>query len=316
LFGSTVAAWPMAARAQQTDRARRLAIINPNSGDLLSTENLAFRRALQRLGWRDAENIQIDYAHEREDPEAAAVRLLAFQPDVILTVGVEVLEALQRHTQTAPIVFTIVSDPLGSGFVKSLARPGGNVTGFMNFEYSILGKWIAILKEIVPQISHAAVIEFPGKPTLPGYERELHAAIQSLGIPIALDFVHDTADIERSVKSLAIEPKGGLIVMPDIITNTNRQFITGLAAQHGIPAVYPYRLFAVAGGLVSYGVDRVEIMRKAATYVDRILRGESVGDLPVQAPTKFELVVNLKAAKAVGLTIPEFFLLRADEVIE
>jgi putative tryptophan/tyrosine transport system substrate-binding protein len=312
LLGGT-AVWPLAAGALQADQLRRLGFLSPSTP---GQEDSAFLEALQQLGWRDGENIRIDSRHEREDLQTAAVRLLALQPDVTLSVGADALKALQEHTQSVPIVFTIITDPIGSGFVRSLARPGGNVTGFMTFEFSIVGKWIAVLKELAPQVNHATVIDSPDKPEWPGYARVIATVAQSLGMTIVPEFVRNTADIEHSIDNSAREPNGGLIVMPDRITNENRELIAGLVAQHGLPAIYPYRMYVAGGGLVSYGIDRIDIFRRAASYVDRILRGEKPGDLPVQAPTKFELAVNLKTAKALGLTIPESFLVRADEVIE
>jgi putative ABC transport system substrate-binding protein len=310
------AAWPLAARAQQANRVRRVAILNPSAGDYLKREIDVLHQALQSLGWRDGANVRIDYRADEENLKAAAERLIARQPDVAFTVGAEPLQLLRERSRSMPIVFAMVSDPVGSGFVRSLARPGGNVTGFMNFEPSIAGKWIALLKEMAPHLECVMALEYPGKATWRGYEQEIEAAGRSQGIAVSTAFVRSADEIESSFTKLPRDPRCGVIVMPDIVTNNNRELIARLAAQGGLPAVYPFRMFAASGGLMSYGVDRIEIFRRAASYVDRILRGEQPSDLPVQAPTKFELVINLKTAKALGLEVPLHLQQLADEVIE
>jgi putative tryptophan/tyrosine transport system substrate-binding protein len=320
-LGGAAAAWPLAARAQASPRRVGMLIGYAENDPETQARLLAFRQGLDRLGWTEGRSIEIDYRFAPADPDQAksfAKELVALRPDVLVGNSTPATAALLGETRTIPIVFVGVSDPMGSGFVRGIARPGGNITGFTNFEPSLVGKWLEMLREIAPGIARAAVVFNPntapdgGAFFLAPFER----IARSLAIdPIAAGVTSDAA-IEAAFANLAREPAGSVIVMPDAFTTVHRQLIILLAARHGLPAIYPYRYEAVDGGLVSYGVDTVDLLRRAAPYVDRILKGERPGDLPVQAPTKFELVVNLKAARAIGLMIPESFLVRADEVIE
>jgi len=279
----------------------------------------AFRQHLQDLGWTDGRNVRIDYRFTGENTERiriAAGELVALAPDVIFVSTNPSVSALMQTTRTIPIVFTFVSDSVGSGFVASLARPGGNITGFHNFEPAIGGKWLEVLKEIAPGVRRAAVVHVPDIAANVAFLHVVEAASTSLGMTVTAAGVRDAADIERVLTAFAREPNGGLIVAPSPITATRRELLIALAARLGLPAIYSFRFFTTSGGLVSYGIDQMELVRGAASYVDRILRGANPGGLPVQLPTKYQLVINLKTAKALGLTIPESFLLRADEVIE
>jgi ABC-type uncharacterized transport system substrate-binding protein len=279
----------------------------------------AFRQRLRDLGWTNGRNLRIDYRFTGENPErirVAAGELVALAPDVIFVSTNPVVSALMRVTRTIPIVFTWVSDSVGSGFVASLAHPGGNITGFHNFEPALGGKWLELLKEIAPGVRRAAVVHVPEIAANVAFIHVAEAASTSLGMTVIAAGVRDAADIERVLTEFAREPNGGLIVTPSPLTATRRDLIIAVAARLGLPAIYSFRFYATSGGLVSYGIDQLETVREAASYVDRILRGVNPGELPVQLPTKYQLVVNLKTAKALGLTIPESFLLRADEVIE
>jgi putative ABC transport system substrate-binding protein len=317
------AAWPLAARAQQPERVRRIGLL---LGPYTQTDRegqarvAAFLDTLQKLGWADGRNVQIDYRWGGGDTDRArafAAEMVRSAPDVILAGGSNpALTELRRLTSTIPIVFTQMSDPVGSGFVTSLARPGGNMTGFQNFEPEMGGKWLGVLKEAVPNLSRAVVLFGSNAAANVALLRAAEAIAPTLGVQLtAFDFVVD-ADFERAIAAFATQPDGGVIVFPHPNTVANRASLIILAARHRLPAIYPFRFFAVEGGLISYGIDQVEQWRGAASYVDRILRGEKPGGLPVQAPTKYELVVNLKTAKALGLHIPPAFPLRADEVIE
>jgi putative ABC transport system substrate-binding protein len=317
------AAWPLAARAQQPERVRRIGLL---LGPYTQTDRegqarvAAFLDTLQKLGWADGRNVQIDYRWGGGDTDRArafAAEMVRSAPDVILAGGSNpALTELRRLTSTIPIVFTQMSDPVGSGFVTSLARPGGNMTGFQNFEPEMGGKWLGVLKEAVPNLSRAVVLFGSNAAANVALLRAAEAIAPTLGVQLtAFDFVAD-ADFERAIAAFATQPDGGVIVFPHPNTVANRASLIILAARHRLPAIYPFRFFAVEGGLISYGIDQVEQWRGAASYVDRILRGEKPGGLPVQAPTKYELVVNLKTAKALGLHIPPAFPLRADEVIE
>jgi putative ABC transport system substrate-binding protein len=307
-------------RAQQTDRMRHIGVLmglaenDPDSKARLT----GFRQGLERLGWSEGRNVRIDYrfaAGRAEHVEALAKELVALQPDVILGQGTPVVAALQRESQAIPIVFVNVSDPIGSGLVASLARPGGNLTGLLQYEASIAGKWLAMLKEIAPRLARAALVMNPIG-SYDYFRQSAEALAPSLKIELVLSPVGTAADIERTIESFARVPNGGLLLPPDNMTSTHRDLIISLAAKHRLPAVYSLRVFVAAGGLMSYGTDQVEMLRQAAYYVDRILRGAKPADLPVQAPTKYETVVNLKTAKALGLTVPPSLLVRADEVIE
>jgi putative tryptophan/tyrosine transport system substrate-binding protein len=321
LLGGAAASWPLAARAQQTERMRRIGvlIVYPQTDREGQVRIAAFLETLQRLGWTDGRNVRFDYRWSVSDPareKAAAAELVRSTPDVIVTSGPTMLAEVQRLTSTIPIVFTQVSDPLGTGFVTSLARPGGNVSGFQNFESAMGGKWLGLLKEATPNMRRVAMLF--GSDAVPNvaFLRAAETLAPSLDIQLTAIDIHGGDETERAIATFASQPDSGLIVLPHPSTVSNRASIILSAARHRLPAVYPYRYFAAEGGLMSYGPDQVEQWRGAATYVDRILRGQNPGELPVQAPTKYELVVNLKTARVLGLNIPPAFPLRADEVIE
>jgi putative ABC transport system substrate-binding protein len=316
------AAWPFAVRAQQG--MRRIGVLLGNAEDDPQTVAglAAFTKALQELGWTDGRNLRIDYrwaAADVDRMQAFAKELVGLQPDLIVGQTTPVVAALQRETRTIPIVFVIVSDPVGSGFVASLPRPGGNITGFINIESSLSGKWIEMLKDIVPLVTRAALMFNPDTaPYFAYYLQPFEAAARSDAIePIAAP-VRTAADIERVVANLGDRPDTGLVLMPDIYVTTRRNFdlIISLAARYRVPTIYPYRYMVDAGGLISYGTDNTDLYRRATTYVDRILKGAKPADLPVQLPIRFVLAVNLKTAKTLGLDIPATLLGRADDVIE
>jgi putative ABC transport system substrate-binding protein len=322
-LGGVAAAWPLAARAQQTERVRRIGVlISGSENDPEYQAALAsFREALQPLGWTEGRNVQIDTRWAADDPalrRAFAKELVALQPDVIVVRATPVLAALLQETRTIPIVFVTVSDPVGSKFVESLSRPGGNVTGVTNFEYPIAGKWLELLREIVPRLGRVGLLF--GPETSPGggsfYTGAVHVAGQSSGIKTIDMPIRDASQIDGAVEAFALEASGGLLVLPDVTTNVHRELIIRSAARYKLPAMYAYRIEVKDGGLISYGVDTLDQFRLAATYVDRILKGAKPADLPVQAPTKFNLVINLKTAKALSLTVPQTLLVAADEVIE
>ena len=322
-LGSAAAGWPLAAHAQQLDRVRRIGVLIPfaESDAEAQAQVTAFREGLQQLGWTAGRNVQFEYrwtAGEVGRIRTFAKELVELQPDVILARTTPVTAALLQETRTIPIAFVVVSDPIGEGFVASLARPGGNVTGFTNVEASLGGKWLELLKGIAPRVDRVAVMFNPK--TAPGgglyYLRLVEDAAESIAVKVIAAPVQDAAEIERAIDTFTREPNGSLLVLPDVTAAVHRELIIALAARHRLPAVYNNRYYVTSGGLVSYGVDLVDLYRRAAAYVDRILKGAKPSDLPIQAPTKFELVFNLKAAKAIGLTIPVPFLLRADEVIE
>jgi putative tryptophan/tyrosine transport system substrate-binding protein len=321
LLGGATAAWPLAARAQQRERVRRIGVLMPLAADdpLSPARITAFAQALQELGWRDGRNVRIDYRWAAGDAarfHRYAQELLALAPDVILAGAGPSVVALQQTTHTVPIVFVGVADPVGAGFTESLARPGGNTTGFTVFEFGIGGKWLELLKEIAPGVTRVAILRDPSIAAGPAQ----FAAIQSVARSFAVDLspvgVRDPDEIERGVSAFARTPNGGLIVTGGPLTAVHRDAIIALAARHRLPSVYPYRYFVTRGALVSYGPDPTDQYRQAAGYIDRILKGEKPADLPVQAPTKYELVINLKTAKALGLEVPPTLLARADEVIE
>jgi putative ABC transport system substrate-binding protein len=278
-----------------------------------------FRQGLEMLGWSQGRNVRFDYRYAQASVDQAQVfakELVASQPDVILAEGTLVAAALQRETRAIPIVFVNVSDPIGSGFIASLARPGGNLTGLLLYEASITGKWLAMLKEIAPHVTRAALL---GNPKTIPYDYFLHAAeavTPSLAMELVPSPVENAADIERAIKSFAHVPNSGLVLPPDVTTLIHRDLVIALAARHRLPAVYAVRVFVAAGGLMSYGTDRVDTYRQAASYVDRILRGAAPASLPVQAPTKYETILNLRTAKALSLTVPPGLLVAADELIE
>ena len=319
LLGGAAAAWPLAARAQQADRMRRIGVLmglaehDPDTKARLA----GFRQGLERLGWSESQNVRIDYRYAPAgvQVQGLAKELVALQPDVILSVASPATSALQRETHTIPIVFVAVSD---WSFVTNLARPDRNLTGQLLFEPSVTGKWLAMLKDIVPSLSRAAFVINPKTAVYYEYYlRAAQAAASSLVIELVFAPIENAAaDIERIIRSFAQAPNGGLLLPPDTNTNLNRDLIIGLAALHRLPAVYSDRLFVMAGGLMCYSTDRVDQFRWAASYVDRILRGAKPADLPVQVPTKYETAINLKTAKALGLTVPPALLVAADEVIE
>jgi putative ABC transport system substrate-binding protein len=321
LLGSTVAAAPLSARAQQTAQARRIGVmIALAENDPEAQENAAaLRDGLEKLGWTEGRNIRIDYRWGIGDPARARIvvkELLALSPDLIMPATTQMLVAAKEAAGSVPIVFVNISDPIGTGFVASLARPGGNVTGFTNFEYAMGEKWLQTLKDIAPHVTRIAIVANPKNPNTALYLGAIEPAAKALGLQLAVTPVNDAAEIERTIETYASEPNGGLLVMPDPLTITHRELIVALAARHRLPAAYPYRFFATSGGLMAYGIDRVDLYRRAAVYVDRVLKGAKAGDLPIQQPTKFELTINLKTAKALSLTVPLPLLGRADEVIE
>jgi putative ABC transport system substrate-binding protein len=321
---ATLISWPLAARAQQSGAMRRIGVLTTFSeSDALAQGWLAaFRKGLDEWDWRDGRNVQIDYRWAAGDADrlrAFSKELVARQPDVIFAVTTPTVAALLRETRTLPIVFAQVSDPVGSGFVASLARPGGNVTGFtnINIESSIGGKWLQLVKQIAPAVRRVAMIYNPPTSPFAGcYLRPFEAAGPAYGVQTSAAAVHNDVDIENAFDALAREPGGGVVVLSDTFTGIHREQIVSLAARYRLPAVYPFRRFADIGGLLSYGIDSDDMFRRAASYVDRILKGAKPADLPVQAPTKYELVVSLKTAKALGLDVPPTLLARADEVIE
>ena len=321
LLGGAAAAWPLAARAQQPDRVRRIGVVTPfNEGDLgVRSRVSAFQEALREAGWVEGRNIRLDYRWAAGDSDRIrgyAAEIVGLAPEAILGASTPVLAALRKETQTIPIVFTGVSDPVGVGFVASLARPGGNLTGFANFEPEMGGKWLQELKEVAPSVNRVAFILNRQNASWASLFRAIEAVALAFGVTASAVDVRDATEIERAIATFGGQSNGGLIVQPDGITSAHRQLIIDLAAKHGLPAVYPFRFFAADGGLMAYGVSIVDQFRHAAGYVDRILRGAKPADLPVQAPNKFDLVVNLKTAKALGLDVPATVLARADEVIE
>lgn len=315
------AAWPVAARAQQADRVRRVGLLSPFSENDPETlaRLAAFQQRLQDLGWTEGRNIQIEYRFSGGNTErtrAAAAELVALVPDVLVAYANPAVSALQPATRTIPIVFTQVSDPVGSGFVSNLARPGGNITGLHSFEPAIGGKWLEVLKQIAPGLRRVAVVHDPNIAANVAFLRAAEAASPAFGVVITPAAVRDATDIERAVTAFGQEADGGLIVAPAPPTFDKRDLVISLAERLRLPAIYAYRFFTKSGGLVSYGFEGIEQFQQAASYVDRILRGANAAELPLQLPTKYQLVINLKAAKSIGLSIPEAFLLRADEVIE
>jgi putative ABC transport system substrate-binding protein len=313
-------AWPLNARSQQGDRLRRIGVLaGDENSPVAKTGASAFRQALAGLGWTDGRNVRMDLRWGGSDINrirAFAQELVGLQPDIILVNATPATIALQRETQTIPIVFVTVSDPVASGLVAALNRPGGNITGFAILEGSMGGKWLELLSEIAPGLKRAAIMFNPDTAPIWLYRPSFETAARSLNVVPIVASVHDDVEIETAIIGLGHEPGGGLVVMPDTFTVSHRAPIILAAARNNVPTVYTLSAFATDGGLLSYGVDQVDPWRRAATYVDRILRGAKPGDLPVQFPTKFELVVNLKTAKALGLEVPPSIMLRADEVIE
>jgi putative tryptophan/tyrosine transport system substrate-binding protein len=321
LVGGAAAAWPLAARAQQSRRMRRVAALMPYTANDPQSQNrnAAFLQGLQQLGWIVGENLQIDYRWSEgneDDTRKFAAELVALAPDVIFTSGSAGIGPLRRATRTVPIVFVLVPDPVGAGFVDSLARPGGNITGFTQFDYGIGAKWLEVLKEIAPNTTRAAVIRDPAITAGIGQWGAILSVSPSVAIEVSPVNLVDANEIDRGLTAFARNPNGGLIVTGSALAIVHRDLIIALAARLRLPTVYYDRYFVTAGGLISYGSNNVEQFRLAAAYVDRILRGEKPADLPVQAATKYELVINLKTAKALGLEVPPTLLARADEVIE
>ena len=321
LLGGAAAAWPLAARAQQPDRVRRIGALMGFAADDLEgrTRLTAFVQALQQFGWTDGRNARIDTRWgglNAGDIRKFATELVELAPDVILTSSSAATAPMLQATRTIPIVFTIVIDPVGAGYVDNLARPGGNVTGFTIYEYSMSGKWLELLKSIAPGLTRAIVLRDPAVASGPGQFAAIQAVAQSLGVELRPVDVRDAGEIERAIAAFAQRANSGLIVTGSTGAAVHRELIITLAARHRLPAIYNSRFWTAADGLMSYGPDFLDQFRRAAGYVDRILRGEKPSDLPVQAPTKFELVLNLKTAKALGLTVPDKLLATADEVIE
>jgi ABC-type uncharacterized transport system substrate-binding protein len=315
------AAWPLAARAQQPERMRRIGVLmNTAADDPQSQVRLAaFLQGMQESGWAVGRNLQVDTRWGVGDASRLrkhAADLVALAPDVILSGVGATTRSLQGASRTIPIVFAEAIDPVGAGFVASLARPGGNTTGFAQFEYSLAGKWLELLKEAAPGVTRAVVLRDSRNPAGIGQWAVVQAAASSARVDLSPADLSDTAEIEHSVGALAREPNGGLITVAGSAATIHREFIIALAARHRLPAVYPYRFFVTEGGLLSYGPDLVQQYRRAAGYVDRILKGDKAANLPVQAPTKYELAINLKTAKALGLEVPATLLARADEVID
>jgi putative ABC transport system substrate-binding protein len=321
-LGSAAAAWPLAARAQQGERMRRVAFLHPyteNDPEVLARV-VAFREGLEALGWTENRNIQIEHRYSGGDLgqiQAYATELVRSAPDLIVGSGTPITAALQRATATIPIVFNVVSDPVGQGFAATLSHPGGNITGFTFIDFPMIGKWLEMLKEIAPDLRRMTLMFNPDSaPFYPVFLRDFGAAPASLAVELSVSPVHNEAEIEAAITAFAREPRGGLIPAPEAFTNTRRHLIMALAKRHRLPAIYGFRQFVTEGALMSYGPDAADIVRRSASYVDRILKGERPTALPVQAPVKYDLVLNLKTANALGLTVPPTLLARADEVIE
>ena len=321
LLGGATAVWPLAAHAQQSERVRRVGVLMPLAADdPQSLRRLtAFVQGLQQLGWTDSRNVRIDVRWAAGDPDRFrryAAELVGLAPDVILAAAVSSMMPLQQATRSVPLVFVQVTDPVGAGFVASLARPGGNATGFTLFEFGVSAKWLELLKEVAPRLTRVAVLRDPSSSTGIGQFAAMQGVAPALGVELSPIGVSDPGEIERTMAEFARGSNGGLILVPTAQTLIHRELIITLAARHQLPTIYPYRYFVTAGGLMCYGPDEIEQYRQGASYIDRILKGEKPADLPVQAPTKYELAINLKTAKALGLEIPPSVLARADEVIE
>ena len=314
------AAWPLAARAQQGERVRLIGVLSNATVNAEAQANLAaFQQGLQQLGWTDGRNVRIEArwgGGDAREIRRHAGELAALAPDVILATGNAAMRPLLEATHTVPIVFVQVVDPLGAGYVDSMARPSGNATGFIQFEYTLSGKWLGLLKEIAPHVTRVAVLRDPAVPSGVGQFDVIQSVAPSVGVEVSAINVRDAGEIERAVAAFAGSSNGGLISTASALAAVHRELIIALATRHKLPAVYHRRFFVTSGGLVSYGVDFLDQYRQAASYVDHILKGAKPSDLPVQAPTKYELVINLKTAKALGLEIPSTLLARADEVIE
>jgi putative ABC transport system substrate-binding protein len=320
LLGGAAAAWPLAARAQQGERMRRIGVLmNTEENPDQQSSLVAFLQGLQQLGWTDGRNVRIDTRWGGGD--ASSIRrnaedMVALAPDVIVATGNASMGPLLQATRTVPIIFNNVADPVGAGFVDSLARPGGNVTGFLQFEYSLSGKWVELLKQIAPQVTRAAVLRDPAITAGVGQFAIIQSVAPSVGVDVSAINMRDAGEIERAITAFAGSPNSGLILTASALAVVHRELIIALAARRKLPAIYYRRYYAVSGGLISYGYNIVDQFRGAAGYVDRILKGEKPADLPVQAPTRYEMVINLKTAKSLGLEVPPTLLARADEVIE
>ena len=319
-LGSAAVVWPLAA-APKTERTRLISVLmtfaeaDPEGQARLA----AFQTTFRELGWIDGQNSRIVVrwaAGDMERTQRFAMELIALRPDVAVVMSAPALVAMQRETSAVPIVFVQVSDPVGSGFVASMSRPGGNITGFANFETSMASKWIELLKEVAPHVSRIAFLIHAGLVPHLAFWRVAQDAAPSFGVQLTAAEVRNHSEVERAIAAFAADGNGGLIVLPDPVFNTLRDSIVEWTARYRLPAIYPFRFYALAGGLLSYGIDQIDQWRGTARYVDRILRGEKAADLPVQAPDKFELLINLKSARALGLTVPPTLLTRADEVIE
>ena len=321
LIGGGIATWPFAIRAQQPERMRRIGVLVPLAADDPDMQKRvsAFQQGLQLLGWTDGRNVKIEYRWGASDPDRSrrhAAELAALAPDVIFATGNTAVAPLLQAIHSVPIVFAIVPDPVGAGFVDSLARPGGNATGFVVFEYGMSGKWLELLKEIAPHLTRVAVLRDPALAAGIGQFAAIQSVAPSLGVELSAINVRDAAEIEQAIAAFGRISNGGLIVTASGLSVVHRDLIIALAARHKLPAVYWQSLYIEGGGLLSYGPNTIDEYRRAAGYVDRILKGEKPADLPVQAPTKYERVINLKTAKALGLEVPTTLLARADEVIE
>ena len=320
--GCLAIAWPLAVNAQQSNGILKVAVLIGGPNDVVAQRRItAFQQGLKDLGWIEGRNLRVDVRWAAGDVERMrtyAAELVALRPDVMLAISTPIVAALRQQLTTIPIVFVAVSDPVGSGFVESLARPGGNITGFTSFEYSMAAKWLGLLKEIAPHVARVGLMFNPE--TTPGggpfYTRPVHAIGQSLGVQTFDAPIHSAGDIEPVIGALGKGSGGGLIVFPEAFTSSHSEQIVAAANRFGVPALYPWRIYATQGGLMSYGVDITEHFRAAADYVNRIQKGQKPADLPVQQPTEFELVINLKTAKALGIDVPQMLLARADEVIE
>jgi putative ABC transport system substrate-binding protein len=321
LLGGAAAGWSRIGNAEQAERIARIGVMVATAEDDLVTKArvAAFRQGLQALGWVEGQNIRIDYRWDIEGPErarAAAKELVALTPDILLPSTTPMVAAVRQETHSIPVVFVNVSDPIRTGFVESLARPGGNITGFTNFEYAIGAKWLQLLKQIAPSVSRAAIVANPKNPNTALYRNAIEASAPAVGLELIKADVDGVADIEHAIEAFARQPNGGLLVIPDPVTISHRDTIIAQAAKHALPAVYAYRFLAESGGLLAYGTDTNDLFRRAAEYVNRILKGAKPGELPIQQPTKYELVINLRTAKALGIIIPPTLVALADEVIE
>jgi putative ABC transport system substrate-binding protein len=314
------AAWPVVGRAQQSERVRRIGVLTATgSNDTDANADAEFTEALARAGWIEGRNIDIErrfLAGDTDRIHSDAADIVSKSPDLIVCRGTQITMLVKQRTSNIPLVFVNVADPVASGFVATFARPGGNITGFASLEFSLAGKWLSILKNIAPDLRNAMVLYSPENDNWRGYMQTLQVGAPALGISIRAAPAAEISEIERHIKSISQEVGFGMIVVPSGVTNVNREMIAALAVRYRLPAMYPHKFFATSGGLASYGTDTDDLYRRAAQYVDRILRGTKPNDLPVQAPTKFELVINLKTATAIGLTIPETLLATADEVIQ